>query len=78
MRLCQRCSFYANMFSDGVLCSFEHAIVDGRLRLALHTVMGLQEVFSKFASLNWPTFSSQCLSLKRRAVFGREAMFEGW
>ena len=44
----------------------------------LRTVIGLQAVVSKFASFNWPTFSSQCLSLKRRAVFGREAMFEGW
>ena len=65
------------MFSDGDLYSFERAIVVGRLRLALRIVIGLQAVVSKFASLFWPTFSLQCLSLKRRAVVGRDSMFDG-
>ena len=77
MRLCQRCSFYANMFSDVVLYSFEHAIVDGRLRLALRIVMEFWGVFSKFLSLNRPTFLPQCLSSKLWAVVGRDSMFDG-
>ena len=40
------------MFSDGVPYSFEHVIVDGKLRPALRTVIGLQTVFSKLVFLN--------------------------
>ena len=40
------------MFGDGVPCSFEHVIVDGKLRLALRTVIGLQTVVSKLVLLN--------------------------
>ena len=39
------------MFGDGVPYSFEHVIVDGKLRLALRTVLGLQTVFSKLVFL---------------------------
>ena len=65
------------MFSDGVPYSFEHVIVDGKLRPALRTVMELSEVFSKLVFLSSPTFSPQCLSSKRRAVVGRDSMFDG-
>ena len=40
------------MLSDEIPISFEHAIVDGKLRLALRTVIGLQTVFSKLVFLN--------------------------
>ena len=66
------------MFGDGVPYSFEHVIVDGKLRPAFRTVIGLQTVFSKLVFLSRPTFSPQCLSLMRRAVVGRDSMFEGW
>ena len=77
MRLCQRRAVNASMVSDEIPFSLEHAIVGGKLRLALRTVMELSEVFSNLVFLNWPTFSPQCLSSKRRAVVGRDSMFDG-
>ena len=49
----------------------------GRLRLALRIVVEFWGVFSKFLSLNRPTFLPQCLLSKRRAVVGRDSMFDG-
>ena len=40
LRLCQRRAVNASMLSDGVLYSFEHAIVDEKLRLALRIGIG--------------------------------------
>ena len=66
------------MLSDGVLYSFEHAIVDEKLRLALRIGIGALGQYSQsLVFLSRPTFSSQCLSLKRRAVVGREARIYG-
>ena len=52
MRLCQWRAVNASMFSDGVPYSFVHVIVDGKLRPALRTVIGLQTVVSKLVFLN--------------------------
>ena len=60
------------MFGDGVPYSFEHVIVDGKLRLALRTVIGLQTVFSKLVFLN------TMFVIQASGGVGRDSMFDGW
>ena len=60
------------MFGDGVLHSFERVIVDGKLRPALRTVIGLQTVFSKLVFLN------TMFVIQASGGVGRDSMFDGW